>query len=169
MWQTHTFCLSPVRCANSTISFPNWLNIWTNSWKLFTFSSLSIVARTCKTENIWLSGTDMKETEMSRLNREDKGETLNSWGELRRSRQRGRQGNRSPEKEKHIHRLESSREWFVFTMGRPELTWKLKGKRIQETPQYIGNEVVYVGKSGKGGSVQDRGNQIFRELGWQGG
>lgn len=43
-----TFCRSPVKWANSTISFPNWLNICTNSWKLLTFSSCSIVARTCK-------------------------------------------------------------------------------------------------------------------------
>ena len=46
----------------------------------------------------------MKETEMSRLNREDKGETLNSRGELRGHRHRGRQGRRSPEKQKHIQR-----------------------------------------------------------------
>lgn len=45
---TLTFCRSPVKWANSTISFPNWLNICTNSWKLLTFSSWSIVARTCE-------------------------------------------------------------------------------------------------------------------------
>lgn len=54
-------------------------------------------------------------------------------------------------------------------MGRPELTWKLKGKRVQETPQYTGEEIIYVAKCGEGERVQERGNQIFRELGRQGG
>lgn len=44
-----TFCRSPVRWANSTISFPNWLKICTNSWKLLTISRWSKVTRTCRT------------------------------------------------------------------------------------------------------------------------
>lgn len=41
-----TFCLSPVRWANSTISLPNWLKICTNSWKVLTLSRWSRVTRT---------------------------------------------------------------------------------------------------------------------------
>lgn len=36
-----SFCLSPVRCASSTISAPNWLKAFTNSVKLFTDSKRS--------------------------------------------------------------------------------------------------------------------------------
>lgn len=43
-----TFCRSPVRWANSTISLPNWLKIWTNSWKVLTLSRWSRVTRTCE-------------------------------------------------------------------------------------------------------------------------
>lgn len=42
-----SFCRSPVTCARSTISLPNWLNAFTNSVKLLTPSSLVNVLDTC--------------------------------------------------------------------------------------------------------------------------
>lgn len=51
-----TFCLSPVRWANSTISLPNWLKICTNSWKVLTLSRWSRVTRT------WEEWKDHRET-----------------------------------------------------------------------------------------------------------
>ena len=46
-----TFCLSPERCAKFTMSAPNWLNAWTNSVKLWTFSSSFSLSSTYKMQH----------------------------------------------------------------------------------------------------------------------
>lgn len=52
-------------------------------------------------------------------------------------------------------------------MGRLGVT--LKAKRKKSTRNASIEEIIHVAKSGEGGSVQDGGNQIFRELGSEGG
>ena len=44
-----------MRWANSTISLPNWLKMWTKSWKVLTLSRWSRVTRTWgETERTWM-------------------------------------------------------------------------------------------------------------------